>query len=79
MTIDTKTAESLLKEIEAMGRSLKALRKKIIRFLPAKYGSDLWWEKEELEADEDIRKGRVFGPFKNADELIKTLHKQINP
>lgn len=78
VTIDTRTAEILLKEIEAMRKSIEALRKKILNFLPAKYGSDAWWEKAEHEADEDIRKGRVFGPFKNADELIESLHKQAN-
>ena len=78
VTIDAKTAETILREIEAMRKSLEALRKKILKLFPAKYGSDAWWEKSEHEADEDIKKGRVFGPFKNADELLKTLHREAS-
>lgn len=78
LTMNTKTAENLLKEIESMRRSLETLKKKIMDLLPAKYGSDAWWERAETEADEDIKKGRVFGPFKNADELLKSLHKQAS-
>ena len=32
------------------------------------------WQAKEREADEDIRMGRVSGPFTSADELIKHLH-----
>lgn len=31
------------------------------------------WQKKEREADEDIKKGRVCGPFTNAKDLIKSL------
>lgn len=31
------------------------------------------WQEKEREADEDIRAGRVSGPFKNVDELLKHL------
>lgn len=31
------------------------------------------WQKKEREADEDIKKGRVYGPFSNAKDLIKSL------
>lgn len=78
ITIDTETAENILKEIETVKKSLDVLRKKIIKFLPSKYGSDVWWEKAEFEADEDIKKGRIFGPFKNANEFLEALHKEAN-
>ena len=32
------------------------------------------WQKKEKEADEDIKKGRIEGPFNNAKDLIKSLH-----
>lgn len=31
------------------------------------------WQKKEREADEDISKGRVYGPFTNAKDLIRSL------
>ncbi len=31
------------------------------------------WQKKEAEADEDIRKGDVFGPFENAADAVKAL------
>jgi AbrB family looped-hinge helix DNA binding protein len=31
------------------------------------------WQEGEREAEEDIRKGRVSGPFRNVDELRKHL------
>lgn len=31
------------------------------------------WQKGEKEADEDIKKGRVYGPFNNARDLLKSL------
>ena len=31
------------------------------------------WQEKEREAEEDIRAGRVSGPFKSAKELMKSL------
>lgn len=31
------------------------------------------WQKKEREANEDIKKGRVYGPFTNAKDLIRSL------
>jgi AbrB family looped-hinge helix DNA binding protein len=31
------------------------------------------WQKKEAEADEDIRKGDISGPFDNAADAIKAL------
>ena len=31
------------------------------------------WQEKEREADEDIRAGRVSGPFKSVDDLMKHL------
>lgn len=33
------------------------------------------WQKKELEADKDVIKGRISGPFVSARELIKHLKK----
>lgn len=73
VSIDTKTAESIFEEIEVIQKRLEALRKKIATFLPHKYGSDEWWEKEEKEADEDIKAGRVV-KFESMKDAIKWLN-----
>ena len=31
------------------------------------------WQEKEREADEDIREGRLKGPFKDIDSLLKSL------
>ena len=33
------------------------------------------WQKTERETQEDIRKGRISGPFKSAKKLLKHLSK----
>ena len=73
ITIDSKTAENILEEIEVMRKSLETLRRKIMTLLPSKYGSDAWWEKAEREADEDIKAGR-YTTYTNVENLIKDLH-----
>lgn len=76
VTIDTKTAETLLKEIEVMRRSLEALRKKVINLLPARYGSDTWWEKEIEEGLKEVKQGK-YAVYKNSKDLISDLHAGI--
>ena len=49
--IDTKLLTGILDDLDAFLRAGFAMRKKLSRILPAKYGSDLWWEKEEEKAD----------------------------
>lgn len=34
------------------------------------------WQKREREADEDIREGRLIGPFKSVKEFKKALKKK---
>ncbi len=33
------------------------------------------WQKMEKDAEEDIKSGRVTGPFKSAKDLLKSLRK----
>ncbi len=74
VTIDTKTAESIFAEITLIEKRLSALRKKVLQYLrPVSYGSDSWWEKEEQEADEDIRAGRIK-ELKSVNDLDKPFH-----
>lgn len=72
--IDTKTAETLLREVESMRQSLETLRKKIIRLFPSKYGSSGWWEREIEEADTEIKAGKIR-ELHSMDELDKPFKK----
>lgn len=74
VTIDTSTAKKLVKELE----HFEKVKTRILSLLPGDmvpYGSKLWWEKEELEADEDIKKGRVakMSSLNDLDKPLKTL------
>lgn len=71
-TIDIKTVESLYKEIRVMEIALENLRKRVVDLLPAKYGSDLWWEKSDTRAMKKIAKGEGMR-FESAEEVIKYL------
>lgn len=58
VTIDTKTAESIFSEISLIEKRLSVLRKKVMEFVPASYGSDAWWDKEIKEAEKEFKKGK---------------------
>ena len=32
------------------------------------------WQQREREADEDIKQGRLSGPFESVEELLRHLH-----
>jgi len=66
----------LLQRVSELEKTVSDLMKKIkvSSTISLTEGSSMWWEKEEAEADEDIKKGKVFGPFSSADGLIMSLH-----
>jgi len=52
ITLDAVSAKVLLKELE----HLEEIRKTLLRIIPESFlskGSDLWWDKSDLEALED--------------------------
>ncbi|MBI2036095.1 hypothetical protein HYT17_00445 [Candidatus Microgenomates bacterium] len=73
VTIDSKTAESIFSEITVLEQKLEALKEKVLRFLPTKYGSDLWWKKEIDEAEELFKKGKGI-KFNSAKEATAWLN-----
>jgi hypothetical protein len=71
-TINPTKAKQLTIKLE----KLDELKRQVLLLLPdgaLPYGSKLWWEKEELEADRDIKAGRVK-KFKSAQDAIKWLN-----
>lgn len=66
-----KKLERALEEVRALkSRQIKKAQK------PIRFWTEAQWEKAEREADEDIRAGRVVGPFKTAEDLVESLHKK---
>lgn len=74
ISLDTKTAQSILEEVETMRKSIDILRKRIIKLFPPQYGSDAWWEKEITEAKKEIKAGRIK-ELDNLNQLDKPLDK----
>ena len=73
ITLDAHTAKELIKELERFDE----FKMQILSLIPQDFipeGSKLWWEKAELEADEDIKKGRVV-PLTSLDDLDKPINK----
>lgn len=66
-----KNLEEVLKEIRGLKQEKKKVAKKFVHFW-----TEAQWEKAEREAGEDIKAGRVSGPFNSAQELIEHLHKE---
>lgn len=75
VTLSKTQYEELLKRLDRIEKIVKAWAKtaKGVLDVDPPYGSEAWWGKEEKEADEDIKAGRVIGPFHNAKELQKYL------
>lgn len=74
VTIDTNTAKKLVRELE----QFEKFKQHALRVIPQDIipsGSKLWWEKAELEADEDIKKGRVisFNSVKDMQNHLDSL------
>ncbi len=71
LSIDTNTAKKLVNELE----QFEEFKKRVLRLIPQEViskGSKLWWEKAELEADEDIKKGNIVS-FSSAKEMQQYL------
>lgn len=56
----------------SMRKNLDVLKEKVVKFLPAKYGSDLGWEKEIEEAQKEIKSGKIK-MLQSVDDLDKPL------
>lgn len=65
-------AEGDLVEVQERDGEIVMVPKKLIDAGQAWFWSREWQEAER-EVDEDIRAGRVIGPFKTADDLKKRL------
>lgn len=81
MNVDSITIKSdlLFETLDLLKKKgLTAMRKKLLLSIPLRFfkeGSDLWWERSDSEALEDIKHGRVSKPYDNIEELISDLHK----
>ncbi len=75
LSIDINTAKKIISDLE----QLEELKRRILRFLPEEiipYGSRLWWDKEIITGEEEIKK-REFKTYKNPKTLLSDLHKRL--
>lgn len=73
IALDAVSAKILVQELE----HLEEIRTTLLRIIPETLlakGSGLWWEKSDLEALEDIEKGRYI-PIKSHQRLDRFLEK----
>jgi vancomycin resistance protein YoaR len=68
--IDTKLLTGILDDLDAFLRAGFAMRKKLSRILPAKYGSDLWWEQTVEQSKKDITAGR-YTELKTKEDITR--------
>jgi len=78
VTLPLSTIDRVEKKLEKALEDLRALKKAQVKKTqkPIRFWTEAQWEKVEREADEDIKAGRVIGPFENAEDLIESLHKE---
>ncbi len=69
VTIDKKTAESLIDAILSLKKEIALLRQS----REAQYGSMEWWHKSTKQGLKDIENGD-YEAFGNVEDLIKSLH-----
>lgn len=74
VTISSKTIEQILARLDRLTKEVRTIKAKLFEEPP--YGSDAWWKWSDKKALEDIKTGRTYGPFENATDLIKSLHKE---
>lgn len=71
-SMDEQALARLAQALASFSIAADTLRKQIMTVFPAKYGSDLWWEKEEAKVDEQLKKGQ-YKKFSSMDEAIRHL------
>lgn len=78
VTLPVSTLDRVEKKLEKALEEVRALKKAQVKKTqkPIRFWTEAEWEKAEQEADEDIKAGRVSGPFNSAEELIENLHKE---
>ena len=72
-SLDESTMVSLLSELATLSQAAKNVREKLLKIVPVKYGSDLWWEKEEKKGLQEYKEGK-FKTFASVKDLMKDLN-----
>ncbi len=72
-SIDESTIISLINELAVLSQAAKNVREKLLKIVPVKYGSDLWWDKSDKEAMDQIKNGKGIS-FNNIKDLQKYLN-----
>lgn len=77
VTVSPKTIEEIISRLDNLSKEIRVIKERLFASEPP-YGSEEWWEWSDKKALEDVKEGRVSGPFKNATQLIKALHQEAN-
>lgn len=75
VSVNAKTINHIVVQLDKLARDVEAIKARVFEKEPP-FGSDEWWEWSDKKALEEIKRGEVYGPFENADELLKSLHKE---
>lgn len=73
LSLDSKTATLLLREVDSLRKKLDTLREKVLLAVPAKEGSKLWWEKETIVGLKQFKEGKYY-EAKDLKDALKHLH-----
>lgn len=65
--------QQIITRLDRVEQELKEIKKLVKESSPS-YGSDEWWEKEEIEADSAIKRNKLH-KSSSVNELIKKLEK----
>lgn len=75
IAIDTKTLSAIYKDLNALTRVTSSLAEKLEDFLPAKFGSKAWWNKELKASLKSIETGR-FTEYPSEEAYLTELKKR---
>ena len=65
--------QQIITRLDRVEQELKEI-KKLVKKSSSPYGSYAWWEKEEIEADNAIKRGKLH-KSSSVGELIKSLER----
>ena len=65
--------DALAKTADRLALEISEFKRRVLHCLPAKYGSDFWWERGIAESLKDYEEGR-YKTFSSVKGLMKDLN-----
>lgn len=73
IVINQQQAKSLIGDLMELEAGINKMKTSLANYLPAPYGSSLWWKKSDAEAIKSIKSGNGK-KFSSLDEALEYLH-----